>query len=95
MEPVRAWSTATLRWHSCRVRTDSPPGMALPAAHSNCVLHTPAGAEAEERLKAQQMLRMLANRSNSRWVEKVEWEVPYTFDAVRFLKLLGESAVHV
>ena len=37
------------------------------------------------------MLRMLANRSNSRWVEKVEWEAPYTFDAVKFLKLLGES----
>eukprot|EP00891_Asterochloris_glomerata_P007584 jgi/Astpho2/7584/fgenesh1_pg.00115_%23_25_t len=47
------------------------------------------GAEAEERLKAQQMLRMLANRSNSRWVEKVEWEAPFTFDTPRFLKLLG------
>ena len=57
--------------------------------------HAPAGAEAEERLKAQQMLRMLVNRSNSRWVEKVEWEVPYTFDAVRFLKLLGEDALRL
>lgn len=36
------------------------------------------------------MLRMLANRSNSRWVEKVEWEAPLTFDTPRFLKLLGE-----
>ncbi|KAL0038273.1 hypothetical protein WJX77_000069 [Trebouxia sp. C0004] len=49
---------------------------------------TPEG-DAEERAKALNMMRMLANRQNSRWLEAKEWDVPYTFDATKFPTLLG------
>lgn len=35
------------------------------------------------------MMRMLANRQNSRWLEAKEWDMPYTFDATKFPTLLG------
>ena len=35
------------------------------------------------------MMRMLANRQNSRWLEAKEWDTPYTFDATKFPTLLG------
>ena len=74
-----------------QVRCSFKPNECMCLTHESCYMNlAPAGAEAEERIKAQQMLRMLANRSNSRWVEKVEWEAPFTFDTPRFLKLLGE-----
>lgn len=38
------------------------------------------------------MMRMLANRQNSRWLEAKEWDVPYTFDATKFPTLLGMLA---
>ncbi len=38
------------------------------------------------------MMRMLANRQNSRWLEAKEWDVPYTFDATKFPTLLGTLA---
>ena len=37
------------------------------------------------------MMRMLANRQNSRWLEAKEWDVPYTFDATKFPTLLGDT----
>lgn len=48
-----------------------------------------AEADAEERAKALNMMRMLANRQNSRWLEAKEWDMPYTFDATKFPTLLG------
>lgn len=35
------------------------------------------------------MMRMLASRQNSKWVEEKDWDVPYTFDATKFPTLLG------
>lgn len=51
-----------------------------------------AEGDAEERAKALNMMRMLANRQNSRWLEAKEWDVPYTFDATKFPTLLGTLA---
>ncbi len=51
-----------------------------------------AEGDAEERAKALNMMRMLANRQNSRWLEAKEWDVPYTFDATKFPTLLGMLA---
>lgn len=48
-----------------------------------------AEADAEERAKALNMMRMLANRQNTRWLEAKEWDMPYTFDATKFPTLLG------
>lgn len=42
-----------------------------------------------ERAKAMNMMRMLASRQNSKWVEEKDWDVPYTFDATKFPTLLG------
>lgn len=50
-----------------------------------------AEADAEERAKALNMMRMLANRQNSRWLEAKEWDAPYTFDATNFPTLLGDT----
>ena len=53
-----------------------------------------AEADAEERAKALNMMRMLANRQNSRWVEAKDWDAPYTFDATKFPTLLGQHTCH-
>ena len=67
----------------CRVaQTCHPVPQALAAP---CV----AEADAEERAKALNMMRMLANRQNSLWLEAKEWDMPYTFDATKFPSLLG------
>lgn len=52
-----------------------------------------AEADAEERAKALNMMRMLANRQNSRWLEAKEWDMPYTFDATKFPTLLGTTTL--
>ncbi|KAL3141324.1 hypothetical protein ABBQ32_004910 [Trebouxia sp. C0010 RCD-2024] len=61
-------------------------GTVPPADHTDA---TTPEADAEERAKALNMMRMLANRQNSRWLEAKEWDMPYTFDATKFPTLLG------
>lgn len=61
----------------------------LPVPGPECLPGCIAEADAEERAKALNMMRMLANRQNSRWLEAKEWDVPYTFDATKFPTLLG------
>lgn len=62
--------------------------------HHACYgVYTPdAEGDAEERAKALNMMRMLANRQNSRWLEAKEWDMPFTFDATKFPALLGTSS---